>query len=191
MCRYAYSLEPNPWDWLTSQAKAEAMAKRVRLGRSVVTEVTVMTVLEDVTFITVVVTAVQVASWKDQYGIDGVDLDIEEGAGSREVQETSQFYLNLNSYSPLFHLRGHFGCISGLANNFGYHNRELTENIPNWAYYPQLEISNPQWGIIYPVGDWGYMSPVTPSQRTNHQSPISSVVLFNPSLREAIFIFFF
>jgi len=50
---YAYSLEPNPWDWLTSQAKAEAMAKRV-------------------------------SSWKDQYGIDGVDLDIEEGAGSRE-----------------------------------------------------------------------------------------------------------
>ena len=113
MCRYAYSLEPNPWDWLTSQAKAEAMAKRVRLGRSVVTEVTVMTVLAVVTFATVFVTLVQVSSWKDQYGIDGVDLDIEEGAGSREVKETSQFYPNLDIYSPLFHQRGHFGASLG------------------------------------------------------------------------------
>merc|ERR1711874_205150 len=48
----AYSLHPNPWEWLTSQSKAEAMA-------------------------------VQVAKWKDDYGIDGIDLDIEEGAGSQ------------------------------------------------------------------------------------------------------------
>lgn len=26
---YVYSLEPNPWDWLTSKAKAEAMAEQV------------------------------------------------------------------------------------------------------------------------------------------------------------------
>jgi len=49
---YAYSLHPNPWEWLTSRDKAEAMA-------------------------------VEVAKWKDLYGIDGIDLDIEEGAGSQ------------------------------------------------------------------------------------------------------------
>ena len=52
--------------------------------------------------------------------------------------------------------------------------RELTDNIPNWAYYPQLGISNPLLGIKYAIGDWGYMSLVTQSQRTNHQSPIGS-----------------
>merc|ERR1719244_338774 len=51
---YAYSLDPNPWDWLTSKEKAEDMA-------------------------------VQVAKWKDDYGVDGIDLDIEEGAGSNHL----------------------------------------------------------------------------------------------------------
>lgn len=46
----AYSTHPNPWDWLTSTDKAEAMAA-------------------------------EVFKWKAQYGIDGVDLDIETGAG--------------------------------------------------------------------------------------------------------------
>ena len=32
------------------------------------------------------------------------------------------------------------------------HITELTENIPNWTYYPQLGISNPQSGII---SNWG------------------------------------
>ena len=27
--RYAYSLKPNPWEWLTSREKAEAMAEKV------------------------------------------------------------------------------------------------------------------------------------------------------------------
>ena len=27
--RYAYSLKPNPWEWLTSKEKAEAMAVKV------------------------------------------------------------------------------------------------------------------------------------------------------------------
>ena len=27
----------------------------------------------------------QVALWRDQYGIDGIDLDLEEGAGSNQV----------------------------------------------------------------------------------------------------------
>ena len=49
---------------------------------------------------------------------------------------------------------------------------ELTENIPNCAYYPQLGISNPELVILYQIGDWGSMSVVTQSQRTNHQSPI-------------------
>ena len=42
----------NPWNWLTSQAAAEAMAN-------------------------------EVSTWPDQYGCDGIDLDIEEGAGDR------------------------------------------------------------------------------------------------------------
>lgn len=49
---YAYSLNPNPWEWLTSREAAESMAEKV-------------------------------ATWKDLYGIDGVDLDIEEGAKQR------------------------------------------------------------------------------------------------------------
>jgi len=51
---YAYSLKPNPWDWLTSKEKAEAMA-------------------------------VKVARWRDDYGIDGIDLDLEEGAGGKKA----------------------------------------------------------------------------------------------------------
>ena len=27
----------------------------------------------------------QVARWRDDYGIDGIDLDLEEGAGSKKV----------------------------------------------------------------------------------------------------------
>ena len=58
--RYAYSIHPNPWEWLTTRGKAEAMAEQVRRrGRP------------------------QVAGWRAQYGIEGVDLDLEEGAGSR------------------------------------------------------------------------------------------------------------
>ena len=33
-------------------------------------------------------------------------------------------------------------------------NRELKENIPNWAYYPQMAITNPRLGIIYLIGNW-------------------------------------
>ena len=40
-------------------------------------------------------------------------------------------------------------------------NRELTDDIPNLAYYPQLAISGPQLGKIYPMWDWGNMSVVT------------------------------
>ena len=47
----AYSTKPNPWDWLTTQAKAEAMAA-------------------------------EVAQWPKKYGCDGIDLDIETGAGA-------------------------------------------------------------------------------------------------------------
>ena len=49
---YAYSIDPNPWYWLTTKEKAEQMA-------------------------------VEVASWKTSYGIDGIDLDIEAGAGDK------------------------------------------------------------------------------------------------------------
>jgi len=47
---YAYSVQINPWDWLTSKEKAEAMAEKV-------------------------------AKWPEEYGCDGIDLDIEDGAG--------------------------------------------------------------------------------------------------------------
>jgi len=50
---YAYSIKPNPWHWLTSKEKAEAMAEKV-------------------------------AKWPALYGCDGIDLDLEEGAGARK-----------------------------------------------------------------------------------------------------------
>jgi len=50
---YAYSIKPNPWHWLTSKEKAEAMAEKV-------------------------------AQWPELYGCDGIDLDLEEGAGSKK-----------------------------------------------------------------------------------------------------------
>ena len=52
----AYSKNPNPWAWLTSQEAAEAMA-------------------------------VEVATWRDLYNVDGIDLDIEAGAGDQEVRK--------------------------------------------------------------------------------------------------------
>lgn len=68
---YAYSLDPNPWDWLTSQEKAEAMA-------------------------------VQVAKWRDDYGCDGIDLDIEEGAGGQKAAGPNlvHFITKLKSLQP-------------------------------------------------------------------------------------------
>ena len=47
---YAYSVQINPWPWLTSKGAAEAMAEKV-------------------------------AEWPELYGCDGIDLDIEDGAG--------------------------------------------------------------------------------------------------------------
>lgn len=47
---YAYSVKINPWPWLESREKAEAMAA-------------------------------EVATWPERYGCDGIDLDIEDGAG--------------------------------------------------------------------------------------------------------------
>jgi len=68
---YAYSINPNPWDWLTSRGKAEAMA-------------------------------VKVAKWRDDYGIDGVDLDLEEGAGSQAAAGPNMvhFVRKLKSIHP-------------------------------------------------------------------------------------------
>jgi len=58
---YAYSMHPNPWEWLTSQSKAEAMAE-------------------------------QVSGWREEYGIDGIDLDIEQGAGSHAEAGTNMIH---------------------------------------------------------------------------------------------------
>ena len=77
------------------------------------------------------------------------------------------FYLNLDIWPTL--------CNRACPKNIAVI-RELTENIPNWAYYPHLDISNPQLGIIYPIGDREYMSLVTQSQKTNHLSPIGDII---------------
>ncbi len=60
---YAYSIEIDPWHWLTNREAAEAMAE-------------------------------EVAGWIPRYGIDGVDLDIEEGAGERpEAADNMQHFV--------------------------------------------------------------------------------------------------
>jgi len=68
---YAYSLKPNPWEWLTSKEKAEAMAEKV-------------------------------ARWREDYGIDGIDLDLEEGAGSKKAAGPNMvhFTRRLKSLQP-------------------------------------------------------------------------------------------
>ena len=68
---YAYSLNPNPWHWLTTKEKAEAMAE-------------------------------QVALWPALYGCDGIDLDLEEGAGSAPDAGTNMlhFIRRLKELSP-------------------------------------------------------------------------------------------
>ena len=45
--------------------------------------------------------------------------------------------------------------------------RQLTENIPNLTYYPQLGILSPPLGIIYQILNWGFLSQVRQSQKTN------------------------
>ncbi len=49
---YSYSYDPNPWDWLTTREKAEAMAE-------------------------------EVSQWRLLYNMDGIDIDIESGAGDQ------------------------------------------------------------------------------------------------------------
>ncbi|XP_023334408.1 uncharacterized protein LOC111705930 isoform X2 [Eurytemora carolleeae] len=68
---YQYSIDPNPWQWLTSKQAAEDMA-------------------------------VQVARWRDDYGIDGIDLDIEEGAGGQTAAGPNllHFIRKLKSIHP-------------------------------------------------------------------------------------------
>lgn len=68
---YAYSLKPNPWDWLTSREKAEAMAEKV-------------------------------ARWPEEYGCDGIDLDLEEGAGAKREAGPNMihFIRKLKSLKP-------------------------------------------------------------------------------------------
>ena len=58
---YSYSIHPNPWEWLTSQDKAEEMADIV-------------------------------ATWPDLYGCDGIDLDIESGAGDKKDAGRNMVY---------------------------------------------------------------------------------------------------
>jgi hypothetical protein len=68
----AYSEKPNPWDWLTTAAKAEAMAA-------------------------------EVARWPALYGCDGIDLDIETGAGGAKGagENLVAFVAKLKALAPL------------------------------------------------------------------------------------------
>lgn len=66
-----YSVSQNPWDWLTTRAKAEAMAA-------------------------------EVAQWPAKYGCDGIDLDIEKGAGQASVagENLVAFVAKLKELAP-------------------------------------------------------------------------------------------
>jgi len=46
--------------------------------------------------------AVQIAGWRDEYGIDGIDLDLEEGAGSNSIAGPNMvhFIRKLKSLQP-------------------------------------------------------------------------------------------
>jgi len=68
---YLYSLNTNPWPFLTSQAAAESMAETT-------------------------------AQWPDLYGCDGIDLDIESGAGNSEESGVNMvhFLTKLKALQP-------------------------------------------------------------------------------------------
>merc|ERR1712002_62009 len=68
---YLYSLNTNPWPFLTSQAAAEAKAE-------------------------------EIAQWPDLYGCDGIDLDIETGAGNSQESGVNlvHFVKKLKSLQP-------------------------------------------------------------------------------------------
>jgi len=68
---YLYSLNTNPWPFLTSQAAAEAKAE-------------------------------EIAQWPDLYGCDGIDLDIETGAGNTKESGVNlvHFVKKLKSLQP-------------------------------------------------------------------------------------------
>ena len=97
-------------------------------------------------------------------------IDIQSGLVVGCTVHTVNWTLLLMCKASCPQLGTHLPIFSG--NEQEDHSRELTENIPNWAYYPQMRITNSQLGIIYPIGDWGYMSLVMQSQRTNQQPPI-------------------
>merc|ERR1712183_637698 len=87
---YSYSLDPNPWQWLTSKQAAEDMA-------------------------------VVVSHWKQQYGVDGIDLDLEEGAGDHPEAGVNVFFFikKLKSIHPDFIItQPTFGYPQIAANNF-------------------------------------------------------------------------
>ena len=54
--------------------------------------------------------------------------------------------------------------------------RGITEQIPNWIYYPRLGILNFWLGIFDTFWDWGYLSQVSQSQRSNPQSSMGKKI---------------
>ena len=75
-------MDPNPWAWLESKEAAEEMALQV----SFLSLCGSHTVAGISSFMD------QVAHWK-QYGADGIDLDLEAGAGDQPVRFSLSFKL--------------------------------------------------------------------------------------------------
>jgi len=101
---YAYSYDPNPWDWLTSRENADIMAEKV-------------------------------ATWKDLYGIDGIDLDIESGAGDQEEAGPNLLYFihKLKSLQPTL-------IIS--QPTYGYPQVQAENDVINGGWSPEADRDN-------------------------------------------------
>ena len=68
---------------------------------------------------------------------------------------------------------GNNGTNRNIGNNRNI--RELTDNIPNWSYYPQLGISNPQLGII---SNWGLGIYDSGNTESENKSPIPNWIKY-------------
>ena len=55
--------------------------------------------------------AEEVATWRDLYNVDGIDLDIEAGAGDQEVRKRNTTQINYKCFST-FRKPGPICCIS-------------------------------------------------------------------------------
>jgi len=123
----AYSVKPNPWKFLESEAAAVAMAESV-------------------------------ATWDTHYGCDGIDLDIETGAGSQSsaAKYLPVFVAKVKELNPNFIVtQPVFGSPSSVkaANTVieaGY-NKTIAERISPYSYGSIARV-----GIMVYSGDGAY-----------------------------------